>query len=72
MSQRYVERNFDGAVMGSTDSLRDFRVFAPAWWQVWRWWTYWRATSRGHVTVTFMGRAYTLRCIAVPPRYRRR
>jgi hypothetical protein len=29
------------------------RVFAPRWWQVWRWFWYWRQPIRGKVIVTF-------------------
>jgi hypothetical protein len=74
MSTYSVGRNFDGAVMGSgiTGRRLNVRVFAPAWWQVWRWVTYWRAPSRGRVTLLFMGRPYELRCIGIAPRVRSR
>lgn len=72
ISDYQIARQYDGAKMGDLHG-HTFQVFAPGWWQVWRWWTYWTATMRGVITLyTATGRTVQARSIAVPARRRLR
>lgn len=36
----------DGMTLVASSGVR-MRVFAPRWWQIWRWLSWWRARRRG-------------------------
>lgn len=60
-----VSRRFDGMI--SADGAgRRYRVFAPAWWQVWRWVAFLRASVRGSLNVIVDGKFYRVRALGIP------
>ena len=59
-----VRRGFDGKTM-TTASGTVFRVYEPAWWQVWRWVYFWMfAPITARCQVTWNGEPMQVRAVA--------
>lgn len=55
-------RQYDGMV--SSDSTGHlYRVYEPAWWQVWRWLALPFKSPRGRIDLNFMGRTISVRIV---------
>ncbi len=60
-----VSRRFDGMISADAEGRR-YRVFAPAWWQFWRWFSFFRSQWRGSLNVIADGKFYRVRAIGIP------
>lgn len=54
----------DGSRLGDVAG-HHYVIFAPRWWQVWRWLSWFRAPARGRVSVCIGGENHSVRCMAV-------